>query len=72
MGFFSKPKKEPALSAEEQMVLVESFLSITTTRQGTSEGSSADPATTYSDILETILTQHTGSSGTSTNRQRST
>lgn len=58
---FLRPKKEPASSAEEQMVLVESFLSITTTQQGSSEGSSADPVTTYSDTLETILKQHKGS-----------
>lgn len=68
---FLRRKAEPALSAEEQMVQVESWLSITTTSQGTSGDSSAAPVTTYSDILETILTQHTGSSGTFTNRQRS-
>lgn len=58
---FLRRKAEPVSSAEEQMVLVESFLSITTTRQGTSEDSSADPVTTYSGILETILRQQGGS-----------
>lgn len=58
---FLRRKAEPVSSAEEQMVLVESFLSITTTRQGTSGDSSVDPATTYSDTLETILKRHKGS-----------
>lgn len=45
----SKPKKESALSAEEQMVQVESWLSITPTYQGTFEDFCADLATKSSD-----------------------
>lgn len=41
----SKPKKESALSAEEQMVQVESWLSITPTAQGSSEDFCARHAT---------------------------
>jgi hypothetical protein len=41
----TKPKAESALSAEEQMVQVESWLSITPTAQGSSEDFCARHAT---------------------------
>lgn len=45
----SKPKKASALSAEEQMVQVESWLSITPTYRGSFEDFCADLATRSSD-----------------------
>lgn len=49
-GSSSKRKKESALSAEEQMVQLESWLSITPTYRGSFEDFCADLATKSSDI----------------------
>lgn len=60
-GRFMKPKVESVFSAEERMVMLESWLLITTTKQDMSEDFCVPKETKYSHILEMILRRHSES-----------